>query len=89
MNLPTPQYVLPVYLCRFAVRVPLGLSLADFLGSMFTGAVGFLRGEESILSGSARKADFPASLGTYTLQRGLPSPRGRVTAPSPRRSQGQ
>ena len=36
MNLSTPQYVLPVYLCRFAVRVPHGLSLADFLGSMCT-----------------------------------------------------
>ena len=43
MNLSTPQYVLPVYLCRFAVRVPKGLSLADFLGSMVTGAVGFPR----------------------------------------------
>ena len=36
MNLSTPQYVLPVYLCRFAVRVPRGLSLADFLGSLIT-----------------------------------------------------
>ena len=43
MNLSTPQYVLPVYLCRFAVRVPWRLSLADFLGSMITGAVGFPR----------------------------------------------
>ena len=44
MNLSTPQYVLPVYLCRFAVRVAMRLSLADFLGSMITGAVGFPRG---------------------------------------------
>ena len=36
MNLSTPQYVLPGYLCRFAVRVPKGLSLAVFLGSMIT-----------------------------------------------------
>ena len=35
-TLSTPQYVLPDYLCRFAVRVPAGLSLADFLGSMVT-----------------------------------------------------
>ena len=36
MNLSTPQYVLPDYVCPFAVRVPYGLSLADFLGSMIT-----------------------------------------------------
>ena len=40
MNLSTPQYVLPGYLCRFAVRVPKGLSLAVFLGSMITCSVG-------------------------------------------------
>ena len=40
MNLSTPQYVLPGYLCRFAVRVPHGLSLAVFLGSMVTCSVG-------------------------------------------------
>ena len=39
MNLSTPQYVLPGYLCRFAVRVPYGLSLAVFLGSMITCSV--------------------------------------------------
>ena len=43
MNLSTPKYTLPNYLCRFAVRVPYGLSLADFLGSMITRAVGFPR----------------------------------------------
>ena len=36
MNLSTPQYILPDYLCRSAVRVPDGLSLAGFLGSMIT-----------------------------------------------------
>ena len=36
MNLSTPQYVLPDHLCRSAVRVPHGLSLAGFLGSMVT-----------------------------------------------------
>ena len=30
MNLPTPQYVLPGYLCRFAVRVPSKLTLSGF-----------------------------------------------------------
>ena len=44
MNLPTPQYIQPDYLCRSAVRVPAGLSLADFLGSMITRAIGFPRG---------------------------------------------
>ena len=44
-NLSTPQYVLPDYLCRFAVRVPAWLSLAVFLGSMVTCTVGLPRGE--------------------------------------------
>ena len=44
MNLSTPQYALPDYLCRFAVRVPCGLGLADFLGSMITLAVQIARG---------------------------------------------
>ena len=38
-NLSTPQYVLPDYLCRSAVRVPTWLSLAVFLGSMVTCAI--------------------------------------------------
>ena len=38
-----------------------------------------------VLSGSAQRVDLPAHLITYTLQRGLPSPRGGFTAPSPRR----
>ena len=44
MNLSTPEYALPDYLCRFAVRVPHRLSLADFLGSMLTRAIGPPRG---------------------------------------------
>ena len=36
MNLSTPQYVLPDYVCPFAVRVPLMICLADFLGSLIT-----------------------------------------------------
>ena len=35
-TLSTPQYVLPDYVCPFAVRVPKRLSLAVFLGSMVT-----------------------------------------------------
>lgn len=46
MNLSTPQYVLPDYVCPFAVRVAQTLSLADFLGSMVTCAVGPPRGED-------------------------------------------
>ena len=45
MSLSTPQYALRDHLCRFAVRVPHGLSLAGFLGSMVTLAVGPPRGE--------------------------------------------
>ena len=53
VNLSTPQYVLPVYLCRFAVRVPYGLSVADFLGSMITLTIRFLRrGPRTIRFGS-------------------------------------
>ena len=43
-NLSTPQYILPDYLCRSAVRVPIRLSLAVFLGSMVTCAVASPRG---------------------------------------------
>ncbi len=84
MNLSTPQYVLPDHVCPFAVRVPHGLSLADFLGSMITTLLDSSE-EDSILSSSARTVDLPAILNAYTLQRGLPSPRGGFTAPSPRR----
>ena len=43
-NLSTPQYILPDYLCRSAVRVPIRLSLAVFLGSMVTCTVARFRG---------------------------------------------
>ena len=43
-NLSTPQYIQPDHLCRSAVRVPNGCSLAGFLGSMVTCAVGRPRG---------------------------------------------
>ena len=42
-TLSTPQYVLPDYVCPFAVRVPNGLSLAVFLGSLVTCAIARLR----------------------------------------------
>ena len=42
-TLSTPQYVLPDYLCRFAVRVPRRLSLAVFLGSMLTCTIALSR----------------------------------------------
>ncbi len=84
MNLSTPQYVLPDHVCPFAVRVPHGLSLADFLGSMITHTIGFFRRRLHTLKFSS-DVDLPAILNAYTLQRGLPSPRGGFTAPSPRR----
>ena len=43
-NLSTPQYALPNYLCRSAVRVPAWLCLAVFLGSMVTCTIGLPRG---------------------------------------------
>ena len=48
-NLSTPQYVLPDHLCRFAVRVPQRLCLADFLGSMVTCSVARPRGDTHTL----------------------------------------
>ena len=42
-NLSTPQYILHDYVCPFAVRVPYGLSLAVFLGSMVTCTIAFSR----------------------------------------------
>ncbi len=42
-NLSTPSYILPDYVCPFAVRVPHGLSLAGLLGSMITCTISFLR----------------------------------------------
>ena len=42
-NLSTPQYILHDYVCPFAVRVPYRYSLAVFLGSLVTCAIGCLR----------------------------------------------
>ena len=43
MNLSTPVYIQLDYVCPFPVRVPYGLSLADFLGSLVTCAIGSSR----------------------------------------------
>ena len=52
-NLSTPQYVLPDYVCPFAVRVPHGLSLAVFLGSMITCTIRLpRRGPRTVTFGS-------------------------------------
>ena len=83
MNLSTPQYVLPGYLCRFAVRVPRVLKLS-----------GFSRQQDYLLCQlppkgmpysriSAQVVDLPATLITYVLQRAFPSARGSVTTASP------
>ena len=66
MNLSTPQYVLPDYVCPFAVRVSIGLSLADFLGSMLTFTIA-LSEDAAYYRLSARMVDLPAILNTYGL----------------------
>ena len=83
MNLSTPQYVLPDYVCPFAVRVPHRLKLSGF-----SREYGYLHCRlppkgMPYSRVSARDVDLPASLSTYALQRAYPSARGSVTAPSP------
>ena len=84
-TLSTPQYVLPDYVCPFAVRVPHRLKLSGF-----SREYGYLHCRlppkgMPYFRVSARDVDLPASLNTYALQRAYPSARGSVTAPSPRR----
>ena len=62
--------------------MPIGLSLADFLGGMIT-LISIGAAARLVLSGSARRVDLPALLGAYALQRSIPSLRGGVTLPSP------
>ena len=63
MNLSTPQYALPGYLCRSAVRVPTGLSLAVFLGSMITCSIGKPRGDtHTVMHQLSGRICLPASL---------------------------
>ena len=45
MNLSTPEYIQPDYVCPFAVRVLHDWSLADFLGSMITRTIALPRGD--------------------------------------------
>ena len=66
MNLSTPQYVLPDYVCPFAVRVSNGLSLADFLGSMLTFAIA-LSEDAAYYRLSAQRVDLPALIDAYDL----------------------
>ena len=66
MNLPTPQYALHDYVCPFAVRVPQGLSLADFLGSMITCSVKPLRrGPCTVVHQLGRRTDLSSSQPTH------------------------
>ena len=55
MNLPTPQYALPDYLCRSAVRMTYRLSLADFLGGRITRTVSPLRKRDRTLAHQLRE----------------------------------
>ena len=85
-NLSTPQYALPDYLCRSAVRVPRWLKLSGF-----SPEYDYLRYRLPpkglpYCRVSAQGVDLPAPLNAYSLQRAFPSARGGVTAPSPRRS---
>ena len=86
MNLSTPQYVLPDYVCPFAVRVPHGLKLSGF--SREYGYPRYCHSPRgtAYFRGSARAVDLPAALNAYALQRRIPYLRGGVTPPSPRRS---
>ena len=84
-NLSTPQYVLRDYVCPFAVRVPHMVKLSGF-----SREYDYLHYQMSpkglpYFQVSAQRVDLPARIIAYTLQRGIPSPRGSVTAPSPRR----
>ena len=84
-NLSTPQYILPDYVCPFAVRVPTGLALSGFSREYDYLLYRLLPRKVPYSQVSARGVDLPAPLDAYALQRGIPSPRGSVTAPSPHR----
>ena len=68
--------------------MPIGLSLADFLGGMIT-LISIGAAAPLVLSGSARRVDLPALLGAYALQPSIPSDGRGVTSASPHRSDGQ
>ena len=88
-NLSTPQYALPDYLCRSAVRVPGWFKLSGF--SREYGYLHYRLSPKGLpyYGVSAQGVDLPAPLKAYARQRGIPSPRGSVTAPSPRRPNGK
>ena len=87
-NLSTPQYVLPDYLCRSAVRVPTGLKLSGFSREYAYLHYCWFPKEPAYSRVSARCVDLPAHLNAYALQPAIPSAGGSVTAPSPRRPDG-
>ena len=67
MSLPTPQYALPVHLCRFTVRVAARVALSGF-----SRQYDYLRCRLSpervpYCRSSAREVDLPASLNAYIL----------------------
>ena len=82
MNLSTPQYVLPDYLCRFAVRVPPTLTLSPFSREYDYPHYQVPPKGTPYFRLSAQPADLPADLIAYGLKRPIPSGRGGVTAPS-------
>ena len=85
MNLSTPQYALPGYLCRSAVRVPHGLVLSGFSRQHAYLLCRMPPGRPPYCRLSAREVDLPAPLYAYGLQRACPSARGSVTTASPHR----
>ena len=89
MNLSTPQYVLPDYVCPFAVRVPHGLKLSGFSREYDYPRYCLAPKGKAYFRGSTRAVDLPAALNIYTLQRRIPYLRGGVTPPSPHRSMRQ
>ena len=88
-NLSTPQYVLPDYLCRSAVRVPTRLKLSGFSRESDYLHYRLPPKGRPYYRVSAQGVDLPAPLKTYARQRAIPSARGSVTAPSPRRPHGK
>ena len=86
-TLSTPQYVLPDYLCRFAVRVPHGLKLSGFSREYGYLHYRLLPKKMPYSRVSSQRVDLPARLITYALQRAFPSARGSVTTASPHRYQ--
>ena len=67
MNLSTPQYVLPGYLCRFAVRVPKGFELSGFSRQHDYLLCQLLPKKVPYCQFSAQEVDLPASLIAYNL----------------------